>query len=78
MKSINIIEDVLIVGGVALSLTNIYTIMGIVLLSFQIVLILVKAGIKIYQHIKNGKMDEAVKDIEDAQKEIEDVTKKDK
>ena len=77
MKSINIIEDVLIVGGVALSLTNIYTIMGIVLLSFQIVLILVKAGIKIYQHIKNGKMDEAVKDIEDAQKEIEDVTKKD-
>ena len=78
MKSINIIEDVLIVGGVALSLTNIYTIMGIVLLSFQIVLILIKAGIKIYQHIKNGKMDEAVKDIEDAQKEIEDVTKKDK
>lgn len=78
MKSINIIEDVLIVGGVALSLTNIYTIMGIILLSFQIVLILVKAGIKIYQHIKNGKMDEAVKDIEDAQKEIEDVTKKDK
>ena len=78
MKSINIIEDVLIVGGVALSLTNIYTIMGIVLLSFQIVLILVKAGIKIYQHIKTGKMDEAVKDIEDAQKEIEDVTKKDK
>lgn len=78
MKSINIIEDVLIVGGVALSLTNIYTIMGIVLLSFQIVLILIKAGIKIYQHIKVGKMDEAVKDIEDAQKEIEDVTKKDK
>ena len=78
MKQINIIEDVLIVGGVALSLTNIYTIMGIILLSFQIVLILVKAGIKIYHHIKNGKVEDAVKDIEDAQKEIEDVTKKDK
>lgn len=78
MKQINIIEDVLIVGGVALSLTNIYTIMGIILLSFQIVLILIKAGIKIYQHIKAGKLDEAVKDIEDTQKEIDDVTKKDK
>ena len=76
MKQINIIEDVLIVGGVALSLTNIYTIMGIILLSFQIVLILVKAGIKIYNHIKNGKVEDAVKDIEDAQKEIDDVTKK--
>lgn len=76
MKQINIIEDVLIVGGVALSLTNIYTIMGIILLSFQIVLILVKAGIKIYNHIKNGKVEDAVKDIENAQKEIDDVTKK--
>ena len=78
MKQINIIEDVLIVGGVALSLTNIYTIMGIVLLAFQIGLIIVKVIIKVVQKVKEGKLEEAVKDIEDAQKEINDVTEKHK
>lgn len=78
MKQINIIEDVLIIGGVALSLTNIYTIMGIVLLAFQIGLIIAKVIIKVVQKVKEGKLEDAVKDIEDAQKEINDVTEKHK
>ena len=80
MKYLNIAEDVLIVlgVGVTLSLEQIYTIFGIVLLSIQIILILVKVTLKIIEKVKSGKIDEAVKDIEDAQQEIKDVTDKKK
>lgn len=80
MKAINITEDVLIALGigVTLSLEQIYTIFGIVLLSIQIILIIVKGIIKLVDHIKKGKVEEAVKDIEDTQKEIKDITGKDK
>lgn len=78
MKKINIVEYVLIVAGVSLSLTQIYTIMGIILLAFQIGLIIAKIIIKVVGHVKAGKLDEAVKAIEDGQKEIEDATNKNK
>ena len=75
MKVLNITEDVLIVCGVAISLQQIYTIFGIVLLAIQICLIIAKGIIKVYQHIKTKKLEEAVKDIEEAQSEIEAITK---
>lgn len=80
MKTLNIIEDVLIALGISvtLSLEQIYTIFGIILLSIQIILIITKGVIKLVEHIKKGKVDEAVKDIEDTQKEIDDITKKEK
>ena len=80
MKTINIMEDVLIALGigVTISLEQIYTIFGIILLSIQIILIIVKGVIKIVDKIKKGKVEEAIKDIEDTQKEIEDVTDKKK
>ena len=73
---LNVAEDVLIVGGVAISLPQLETIFGIVLLSIQIILILVKGAIKIYNHVKNKKLEDAIKDVEDTQKEIEDLTNK--
>ncbi len=80
MKILNITEDVLIVLGigVTLSLEQIYTIFGIILLSIQIILIIVKSVIKLVGHIKKGEVEEAIKDIEDTQKEINDVTDKKK
>lgn len=69
-------EDVLIGVGLAVSIEQIQTILGIVILSFQIVLIIVKTGMKIYQKIKDKKYSEIEQDIEDAKKEIEDVTNK--
>lgn len=80
LKAINIAEDVLIAlgVGVTLSLEQIYTIFGIVLLSIQIILIIVKGTIKLVDHIKKGKVEDAIKDVEEAQKEIKDVTDKNK
>lgn len=79
MKIINVTEDVLIALGitVTLSLEQIYTIFGIVLLAIQIGLIITKGIIKLVSHLKAKKLDEAVKDIEETQKEIKDITQKD-
>ena len=73
---LNILEDASIVGGISLSLTMIQTILGIIILSVQIVLILIKAGIKIYNSIKNGKIDEAVDTLEETQDQLEDLKDK--
>ena len=78
LKVLNIVEDGLIALGigVTLSLEQIYTIFGIVLLSIQILLILTKGVIKLVNYLKQKKIEEAVATIEETQKEIEDVTGK--
>lgn len=78
LKVLNIVEDGLIALGigVTLSLEQIYTIFGIVLLSIQILLILTKGVIKLINYLKQKKIEEAVATIEETQKEIEDVTGK--
>ena len=78
MKVLNIVEDTLIVCGVAISLQQLYTIFGIVLLAIQICLIIAKGVIKVVEHIKNKQLEEAVKDIEEAQSDIKTLTDKDK
>ena len=75
-KAIDYAEDALIVGGVAVSLNMIYQILGIVILACQIVLILVKAGIKIYNLIKDKKVKEAVDAVNDAKDELEKLKEK--
>lgn len=71
MKQLNIIEDVLIVAGVGVSLIDIQTILGIILLVVQIGLILFKLGRKVYSGIKEKNADK----IEDALKETEEEIK---
>ena len=78
MKALDTVENVLIVAGIAVSLEQIYTILGIVILAVQIILIITKTVIKVIEYVKTKKTDDAVKAIEDAQKEIENVTGKGK
>lgn len=75
MKQINIIEDVLIVSGIAISLVDIQTILGIIILSVQVCLILFKGGKRIYDAIKkkdSKEIEDALKDTEDALKGLSD------
>ena len=74
IHKIDMVENALIVCGVTLSLTQLYTILGIVLLSVQICLIIAKCIIKIVQAVKKNNLEDAVSSIEDAQKEIDDRT----
>ena len=76
MKHINVLEDALIVGGITISITMIYQVLGIVILSFQIILILIKAGVKIYNLIKQKKYKEVEECIDDAKGELENLKEK--
>ena len=73
MKHINVLEDVLIAGGVAISLPMIESILGIIILSVQVCLILWKAGKKIYEAIKNKKYDEIDDTLKETQDQLEDL-----
>lgn len=69
----NKLEAILIGMNTLIGLANIYDALGIVILVFQIILILVKAGKKIYDKIKNKEFDEAVKEAEDTLDKLEEI-----
>ena len=74
--NVNVLEDGLIIGGVAISLPMIQSILGIIILAFQIVLILYKCGKRIYDAIKNKKPKEIEDALNDAKGEFENLKEK--
>ena len=76
LAAINVLEDATLVGGTAVSLSMIQTILGITLLVINIALICAKIGIKVYQRIKKGDLNGAVDEIEKGQKELDDLKNK--
>ena len=70
---INITEDVLIVGGVAVGVAQIETILGIVLLSVQLLIILYKGISLIIKHVKNKDYNSAVEQAKDTIDKIEET-----
>ena len=70
------VEDAMIICGVVVSIDQIKTIFGIILLAFQIILILTKGGMAIYKAIKEHKdIDKAMEVINDTQSQINAVVK---
>ena len=76
MKHINVLEDVLIVGGVTISISMIQSILGIIILSAQVVIILIKAGKKIYDLVKAKKYDEVDDALDEAKGQLENLKEK--
>ena len=75
-KKLEVVEDALIVFGVALSIDQIKTILGIILLVIQIGLILYK-GIKLLiGHIKKKNYKEAIKTIDEISREVQNAIDK--
>ena len=76
MKHINtnVLEDCLIASGITISLIDIQTILGIIVLSFQVVLILIKTGKRIYKAIKNKNIDEIESAISDGKEQLENLS----
>ena len=69
------LENVLLLVGSYLGLSQIESILGIVILSFQVVLVLYKMGYKLYEKIKNKKFDEVDDVIKEGVDELEDLSK---
>ena len=74
---LNILEDVTIVGGVAIGISTIETILGIIILSVQLAIILYKGIRKIIELVKQKKYDEiddALKKTKDQLEDLKDKT----
>lgn len=74
MKPQNIIEDVLIASGLTISLMDIQQILSIILLVFNVIWILIKCGVKVYEHIKEKNIHAVVDDIEQTKDELEKLS----
>ena len=77
-KILDVVENGLIVLGVSISLPQLETILGIIILSVKILLILIKGGMKIYQAIKNKQLEKAISEVEATREEITSLTDKTK
>lgn len=73
---LNILEDVTIVGGVAIGISTIETILGIIILAIQLCLILYKGIRKIIELVKKKKYDEIDDALEETKDQLEDLKDK--
>ena len=73
---LNILEDATIVGGVAVSLTMLQTILGIIILSVQVILILYKGVRKVIELVQKKKYDEIDDALEETKDQLEDLKDK--
>ena len=76
MKNINIFEDVLIGLGLTVSIADIQNFLSVILLIFNIVWIIVKFGVKIYNRIKNKDYDGIENDVKETKEELEKLQHK--
>lgn len=77
-NALEVAEDTMIIFGVTYSVSNIQTILGIVMLVIQIILILVKTGIAVYNKIKNKDYKGAITDVGNASSQIQTLVDKTK
>lgn len=69
----NKLETFLIGANTLIGIANIYDILGVIILSFQIILILIKAGKAIYKKILNKDFDSAIQEAEDTIDKLEEI-----
>lgn len=67
------IENGLIALASLFGLANMESILGIIILAFQLVIILYKFGVKIYNKIKKKEYDSLLEDIEQATSELKQL-----
>lgn len=78
MNKLNLIQDTITIGGIALSIPIIESILGVILLSLNILILLYRGGYRIYEHIKKKEFDKIDDALEETRDEIEKLTDKEK
>lgn len=68
----NVIDSVLLVFGFTYALSDIESILGIIILCIQIIWLFSKFFLKVYAKIKNKDYDSIDKDVEDLENELKD------
>lgn len=67
------LENTLIVLGSAIGIAQLDTILGIIIMSLQIILVLYKLGVKVATKIKDGKYNDLEDDIKDAKDDLDKI-----
>lgn len=64
------IESCFNILGLAIGVSEIESWLGVALLVINILAILIRSGIKVYDHLRHGKIDDAVGEIDKARDDI--------
>lgn len=75
---IKVLDNSCIVINTAIGLSQIETLLGIIILSVQIILIIAKAVKKIIEYVKKKDIDSAIKEGEDLVDKLNEIKDKDK
>lgn len=75
MKHLSRFENLTVVIGTALGLSQIETILGIILLVVQLAIVLYKGIYAIIKYVKNKEFNELIDDLENIKDELEDIKK---
>ena len=75
-KIFDALESCFNIFGIAIGVSDIESWLGVCLLVINILAILIRSGLKVYDHIKHGKIDDAYKEIDKARDDINNIEKK--
>lgn len=64
------VESMFNILGIAIGVNEIESWLGVTLLVVNLVAILIRSGIKVYDHLKHGRVNDAVGEIDKARDEI--------
>lgn len=64
------VESMFNVLGIAIGVNELESWLGVTLLVVNLVAILIRSGIKVYDHLKHGRIDDAVGEIDKARDDI--------
>ena len=62
--------------GIAIGVSDIESWLGVTLLIINLLAILIRSGLRVYDHIRHGRIDDAYKEIDKARDEINSIDKK--
>lgn len=69
-KVFDAIESCFNILGIAIGVNELESWLGVTLLVVNLVAILIRSGIKVYDHLKHGRIDDAVGEIDKARDDI--------
>ena len=69
-KIFDAVESMFNILGIAIGVNELESWLGVTLLVVNLVAILIRSGIKVYDHLKHGRIDDAVGEIDKARDDI--------
>ena len=76
-KVFDALESMFNILGLAIGVSDIESWLGVALLVINILAILLRAGIKVYDHLRHGRVDDAIDEVDKARDDINKLDNKD-